>query len=218
MQNLLSREEYDKDETGYWKRIPIVAGTAFGISMAIAGYFILERTPNLLHPPTLREILLIGILSGIFFGALFPWTFRRKSRQMIDRLYAGDERLITTPSAEDSFDYRFPCTWVKSSLGVGGVLYVGSSGLLFVPHRFNSPSVSAFRMTPLEDLHVGLSETPRSLSPLQRMLVPHPQPLMEIQWTSGSACFLVPSAAMTVDRLAQVLRNLKSRAGQHRSF
>lgn len=210
LQNLLPRDAYDKDETGYWTRMPIVIGPAFGFLFAIGMYFTLRSTPHLLHPPTFGEMILIGLLSGLLFGIAFPRVFRQKSRRMIDRLYSGDENLVTAPSSEGTWAYRLPCTWVKEALGVGGVLYVGSSGLLFVPHKINPISITAFRMAPLRELQVQLSNTPQTRNLLQRALVPHPQPLVEIVWPSGRACFLVPSAATTAESLTQVCRGLQT--------
>jgi hypothetical protein len=193
--------------------MPIVAGTFFGLAMAVVSYFILGNTLNLLHPPTPGEILLIGILSGFFFGTLFTWMTRRKSRQIVDRLYSGDESLIVAPISDGAFAYRLPCTWIKDSLGFGGVLYAGRSELLFVPHKLNGRSISAIRMAPLEQLQVGVSKGPPSLNLVQRMLIPHPQPLLEIRWLSEIACFLVPSAATTANLLIQVLHDLKRDLG-----
>jgi len=214
LRNLLPLDAYHRDESGYWRRMPIVAGTFFGLAMAVGSYFILGNTPNLLHPRSPGEILLIGILSGLFFGALFPLSLRHKLRRFTNRLYSGDEGLIRIPTTEGPFDYKLPCNWLQESVGVGGVLCVGRSGLLFVPHALNRRSATFFRMAPLEQLQVGVSKAPRSLSLLQRMLVPHPPSLLEIRWPSEVACFVVPQATTTADLLIRVLHDLKGRSGQ----
>jgi hypothetical protein len=212
LQNLLPLDSYRRDESGYWTRMSIIAGVLFALPMAVSFYSILGRTPNLLHPRSPGEIVLIGVLSGLFFGALFPRYLRRKVQRFTDRLYSGDETLISIPSTEGPFDYKLPCTWLQESIGVGGVLYVGRSGLLFVPHKLNQRSAQFLRMAPLEALSVTVVESPRG-NVLQRILVPHPQPLLQIEWLSESARFRVPSAATTTELLVQAMRSLRSASG-----
>ena len=55
MKNLLPREAYDQDETGYWKRLPILLGTAFGFIFALLMYFGEEGQPDL------RDLLLLRL-------------------------------------------------------------------------------------------------------------------------------------------------------------
>jgi hypothetical protein len=81
--------------------------------------------------------------------------------------------------------------------------------LEFVPNRDELKAIGGFRMTPLNDLHLGVSETPQSGNLLLRILIPEPQPRMQIRWQSGTALFVVPSAATTVERLTQVIRELE---------
>jgi hypothetical protein len=212
LQNLLPLDAYRRDESGYWTRLSIIAGVFFGLPMAASSYFILGSTPNLLHPRSPGEIVLIGVLSGLFFGALFPRYLRRKVLRFTDRLYSGDETLISIPPTEGPFDYKLPCTWVRESIGVGGVLYVGRSGLLFVPHRLNQRSAQFFRMAPLETLSASAVESQHG-NVLQRILVPHPQPLLQIDWLSKSARFRVPSAATTAELLAQATQSLGGAPG-----
>lgn len=209
MENLLPLDAYRRDESGYWKRLSIVAGFSFGLFMAVASYFILGNTPNLLHPRSPGEILLIGVFCAVFFGTLFPRNLRRKMQRFTDRLYSGDETLISIPPTEGPFDYKLPCTWLRESIGVGGVLYVGSSGMLFVPHRLNQRVAQFFRMAPLETLSVTVVESHRG-NVLQRILVPHPPAVLEIGWRSESARFRVPSAATTADLLTQAMQSLRS--------
>jgi hypothetical protein len=70
------------------------------------------------------------------FGRSFPKRFRKKMSSFIDRLYVGDATIDTPPPTGKDLRYRLPCSWKRSeNFSVGGVLYIGPEGLLFVPHK-----------------------------------------------------------------------------------
>ncbi len=207
MKNLLPREAYDRDETGYWKRLPILLGTAFGFIFAVLMYFGERTVPNLQRVPTLSEMVLIAVIAGLLFGTIFPRRFRRRVRDRTDRLFAADESLIGPPPTADAIVATLLCTWIKGARGVGGVMYIGAAGLEFVPNRDEFKSIG-FRMTRLTDLHIGLAEATESKNLLFRILIPEPKPRMQIRWQSGTALFLVPSVEATVEHLTQVIRGL----------
>jgi hypothetical protein len=208
VKNLLPREAYDQDETSYWKRLPIFMGTAFGFIFAVLMYFGERTVPNIQRAPTLRGMVLVGVIAGLFFGSVAPRRFRRRVRDRTDRLFAGDESLTGPPPTADSFVATLLCTWIKRALGVGGVLYIGATGLEFVPNRDELKSIDGFRMAPLTDLHIGVAEATESKNLLFRILIPEPKPRMQIRWRSGTALFLVPSVEATVERLTHVIRDL----------
>lgn len=209
MKNLLPREAYDQDETGYWKRLPIFLGTTFGVIFAALMYLGERTVPNLQRVPTLGEMVLVGVIAGLLFGTVFPRRFRRRLRDRTDRLFAADESLIGPPPATDAIVATLLCTWIKGARGVGGVLYIGPAGLEFVPNRDELTSVDGFRMAPLNDLHIGLTEATESKNLLSRILIPEPKSRMQIRWQSGTALFFVPSVEATVERLTQVIRGLE---------
>jgi hypothetical protein len=208
VKNLLPREAYDQDETGYWKRLPIVLGTVFGFTFAVLMYFGERTVPNIQRVPTLGEMMLVGVIAGIFFGTVFPRSFKRRLRNRTDRLFAADESLIGPPPTTDPIAATLLCTWINGARGVGGVLYIEAEGLEFVPNRDELMSSGSFRMAPLVDLHIGLAEAPESKNPLFRALIPEPKPRMQVRWQSGTALFSVPSVEATVERLTQVIRGL----------
>jgi hypothetical protein len=208
VKNLLPREAYDQDETGYWKRLPIFVGTAFGFIFAVLMYFGERTVPNMQRSPTLGETVLVGVMAGLLFGTVFPRGFRRKLRERTDRLFAADESLIGPPPAAEAIVATLLCTWIKGARGVGGVMYIGAAGLEFVPNRDEPMMIDGFRMAPLTDLHIGLAEATESKHLLFRMLMPEPKPRMQIRWPSGSAVFLVPSVETTVERLNQAIGGL----------
>lgn len=205
MQNLLPREAYNEDETGAWKRLPIVTGVFFATFMALAIYFWFGDIPHMSHRPTLVQSLVFGLLAGLYVGWRFPPNLRRRADKMIDQLFEGDEALREIESANDSFTYRLPCTWMKGALGVGGVLYIGRSGLLFLPNKINHRKEAPFRLTPLTDLQVKVTAPSKSQNPLLRILIPHPQPRIEIHSASDVASFVVPSPVATAERLRQLI-------------
>jgi len=215
MKNFLPRDVYDVDETGYWARTRIVTGVFFGVCMSVAMYFILSNTPNLLHPPTPGRLLLMGILSGLFFGVALTEFLRLRARQLVDRLYAADLRLVVPPPAEDIFSYQLPCTRIAGHVGVGGILYLGNLEFMFSPHKLNPPSATALRIGPVDAIEVRLAEALPQRNWLQRILVPRPQPYLEIEWGAARACFLVPNAVNTSELLARFVREVpKTEANQ----
>jgi hypothetical protein len=205
VQNLLPREAYNGDETGTWKRLPIVTGVFFGAFMAPGIYFWFGDIPNISHRPTLAQSLFFGLLAGLFFGWLFPSKLRRRADKLIDQLFEDDEALREIESANDSFTYRLPCTWMKGALGIGGVLYIGRSSLLFLPHKMNRLKLAPLRFVPVTDLQVKVTDPPKPRNPLLRILIPHPQPRVEIHSASEVASFVVPSPVATAERLRQLL-------------
>jgi hypothetical protein len=94
--------------------------------------------------------------------------------------------------------YRLPCSWIRSNnFAVGGVLYFGSDGLLFVPHRLNlKRDQSIFEMGPNHQLHLTLM--PTQLNRFMKMLVPRPVPRLQLTWPGGSAQFLIPAPDRTL--------------------
>lgn len=162
MENLVPREVYDVDDSV--------------LSMGIACFFL---TPSIIGS-VWRVLLSIcaGVLSGIAFGWSFPRRFRKKMSSIIDRIYAGDTDIIVPPPPEKELRYRLPCSWKRSEkFSVGGVLYIGPLGLLFVPHKMNLPrDRSMFEMGPNKSLKLSL--TTRPLNRFLKLLVPRPTPLL----------------------------------------
>ena len=125
MENLVPREVYDVDDSGYRERLGFVTGIFFGFVMGIACLFLTPATIGF----GWRVLLSIcaGTFCGIAFGWSFPKLFRKKMSSIIDRLYSGDGTIDTPPPTGKDLRYRFPCSWKRSeTFSVGGVLYIGS--------------------------------------------------------------------------------------------
>jgi hypothetical protein len=207
MHNLLPREAYDKDETGFWTRLPILMGGFFGTFMALFTYFNLAYTPNLLYKPTAKVVLLSGLLSGLFVGLGYTFAMRQLSRRNINWVYIGDTRAIATP--DKPYIYRLLCTWIHNEKNIGGVLFLGKSGFLFVPHRFNRKVVEPFEIGPTAEIEIELSQAPVSSGWLKRLFLPHQQRPIQIRWGSENARFAVPSAENTILLLRRAIDELK---------
>lgn len=112
---------------------------------------------------------------------------------IIDRLYAGDTDITVPPPPEQELRYRLPCSWKRSeNFSVGGILYIGPLGLLFVPHKMNLPrDRSVFEMGPNKSLELSLAT--QRLSAFFKLLVPRPTPLLQVTWPGGSARFIIPA-------------------------
>jgi hypothetical protein len=191
MENLVPREVYDADDSGYRERLGLVTGMFFGLTMGIACFFLIPPIVGL----GWRALLSVctAIFDGIAFGMLFPKRFRKKMSSLTDRLYEGDASIDVPPPPEKELRYRLPCSWKRSrNFSVGGVLYIGPLGLLFVPHKMNLPrDRSAFEMGPTKSLKLLMAT--QAATGLVKLLVPRPAPLLQVTWPEGSAQFVVPA-------------------------
>ena len=217
-ENLASREAYDLDETGYWKRMPwimglmagLFGGVVFGLFfpwafVALMSLLVSKALPGF----TATQYMSTGAAFGIFFGLIMGWLFPRKAREGMrsfnDSLYAGDPQLIPhPPQSQNEFSARLPCSWMKTAnLAVGGVLYLGQGCLTFVPHTKNAAADrEPFEIPELDTASISLVEP--SLNLFARLLVPRPARRLEIKWASGSARFMVPEAKETLTKVKRV--------------
>jgi hypothetical protein len=210
IENLLPCDAYHSDETGYWKRMPLVAGLFFGVATAISSAIFPLDDSNLLYSRTTRVLIsLIG--GGILFGLLFPFLLRSWTFFTSDALYAGKRWIDASPPANRQLDYRFPCTLMTGWRSVvGGVMYLGPDGLIFVPHKRNRRKAQLLEMGPLNGVTIGTADPP-ARNRLQRILIPHPQQVLEVQWPGGTAKFLVPSVMSTTTRLSNLTEMLRGK-------
>jgi hypothetical protein len=207
-ENLVPRSTYDSDETGYWQRLPFVAGICFGLPVGI--FFTMMTAFVGWGKFGLEECLLLGMsggaLSGILFGFFFPRAFRRKMSSITDANYSREPEPDVLPSHKENLQYRLPSNWMKTeSFAVGGVLYIGKGGLFFLPHGKNMPRDRfSFEMSPANELRLSL--TPTTLTGWKQLLVPHPAPFLHIIWPGGEANFLIPSPRNTLGLIERALR------------
>jgi len=206
MDNLVPRNVYDVDESGYRGRLGWIVGTFFGFFMGIACLF--------LTPPIIGYVLRVflsicmGILSGVAFGWVFPRRFGKRMSSIIDRLYAEDTDITVLPPPEKELRYRLPCSWKRSeNFAVGGILYIGRLGLLFAPHKMNLPSDrSVFEMGPNKSLEFSLA--PQMLNGFFKLLVPRPTPLLQVVWPGGSAQLIIPAPNHVFELIRDRVREL----------
>lgn len=205
VQNLVSRQDLDIDETGFWTRLPWVSGGFFGLG--IGAFEFVEAAEDPAHATIMA--LVVGGVAGLSFGWLFTRLLRRSFRSIKDELYYADARLVTEP-ASDGWLYRVPSTLLKSPrFAVGGVLYLGPSGMLFVPHRRNRPQdQEATLFAPLRD--IGLSLVPVPQNALARLLSQRSPMSVRVSWPGGAANLMLPAPERTMHLLLARISDLKA--------
>jgi hypothetical protein len=219
MENLVPREAYDLDETGYRKRLPIVVGLiAFlfgGVGFGLLFPFLFEWVWALFLPLPARifnasTVIISGLGFGIFFGLVmalrFPAISQRKMTSIVDDIYAGDAKIVQPPSGKE-FSYRLPCSWMRSNnFAVGGVLYLSKESFMFVPHKKNLPQHrEPFEIAPLNNATFSLVEPRVNL--LSRFLTERPPRLVAVKWRGEEARFSVPEAEVTLMKIKSIIES-----------
>lgn len=203
MENLVSRAAYDVDETGYWARMPLV----LGIVMSVVGVIIIWATVG--RHSGVREIIIRGLAGGGLFAMLFPVLFRWSTNAAVSRTYAGIGKFAAAPPPGLDLTYRLPCSLLKTAVvAIGGALYLGESGLVFVPHEANPPSRRQPLVFALGDLRTVavVGATPWFFRPL----VPRPPTLLEVSGGAVSARFVVPAPMATIPKIITVIESLRA--------
>jgi hypothetical protein len=193
VENLVALATYDVDETGYWRRSRWVSGLFFAV--AFAAFVLVIPIPNMRYSPPVTAAISFAI-GGPLFGLFFPAMMRRKVRLITAGLYAGERWIIDPPPANQLVYYQIPCTWINGKALVGGVLYLGRGGLLFVPHKKNRRPSTPVEMTPIDAVRIA-RVAPFAGNAVQRLLVPRPLEQIEVTWNGVSARFLMPNPADT---------------------
>ena len=204
MQTLVERAAYDVDETGYWKRLQRFLMVFYGGGMGLFVFFseeggVLER---------LLYALVAATAGGVLYRALMIAWLRRATRRALDRIHAGDERLVGPPPAEREYPYRLPCGYLATPRRcVGGVLYLGHGDLLFVPNRNGPPRYrEPVRLGPLRAVRVSVATPP--LNPMARLLSSREPRALVLALSEGTHQFIVPAAdrtALEVERTIALL-------------
>jgi hypothetical protein len=205
VENLVPLDAYDVDDTGYWRRLPWVSGLFGGLCSVSAALFSPEQT--IYYSLGVRAAT--GFIIGASVFTLMAVVLARPMyRKIVAGLYRGERWIVDPPSAGRLFYYQIPCSWVRGGVHVGGVLYLGSAGLLFVPHKKNWRPGPPFSMTPIEAVKAALVG-PIPLNPIQRLLVAHPRKLVEITCNGTHARFAVPNPADTIVKIVSRLDGLR---------
>lgn len=202
-ENLFPRETYDEDESGYWKRAQVLSGFLFGAGMWVAGAGILLFVfKGFRGIPNAEKVLLVGTLlgisSGIFFGLMWGWIMRRNVKRFMDRLYSRDPALVDLPEHDEQFRYRLPGSYIPTpNFAVGGTLYFGNSGLLFIPHKGNLPrDMNRISLSHASVHQIQLVEQEQTL--FKRLLTNKLPLLIEVTAESGKARFFLPHPEETI--------------------
>ncbi|MDQ6785710.1 MAG: hypothetical protein M3033_02670 [Acidobacteriota bacterium] len=215
MENLVSRDAYDVDETGYGKRMPIVGGLYMAISFAlifgVVFPLVVDRNMSLFM--ALFAGLGSGILAGLLFLPLLRIRIRRRGRARTDALYADNSNIAVSPPADREFSHRLVCNWIKSkNRAVGGVLYIGRDSLMFLPHKQNLPQQEPFEIAPLSDAKFSIVEPQLNL--LLRTLTERPPRYIEVKWFGGNALFYAPEAEQTLTKIKNIIETKQLERGE----
>lgn len=149
-------------------------------------------------------------LFGVGFGFGLPRWARAQVGREFDGLYYGEDWIFERPEGEDYFRYRLPAALViGSKRPVTGVLHLGQPGLFFVPNRKSSAKHQPIEMAPLDRIALRVVDPPPQTL-RQKLLIPHPQRLIEFTAGGKSARFEVPLVDYTAERLTGFLRALQA--------
>lgn len=192
------------DETGFWRRVPIFYFLFFGFFMGFFGFYGMEGSLN----ARLLTSLFVALFSGSFYSLLMTGWQRRAGRRALDRIFAGDERLIGSPPPEADFPYKLPCgLHLSRFLCVGGVLYLGPSDVIFVPNRNNLPRHRTPRSVgaPAE---LRVSRTLVPLTFIGKLVVKRRPAAMGLTSRTATHRFIVPDIENTLPVVENTLTQL----------
>ena len=206
--NIITLKSYLADDTGYWKRLALLAGTSFGLMIGFASFFTLRSTPNLLMSP-LTGAVFTTFFGGLFFGTFFPIMMRRKTNWLKTSLYNGADWISNSLPSGFQALYQIPCSQVDGALGIGGVFYAGQDSFLFVPHKLNGREIPPVTIYPLATVTTELAPPDRQTS-IRKLLIPHPQPHLILAWQSGQIRLAVPQPATIRNKIESTLQLLRS--------
>jgi hypothetical protein len=204
MENLVPSDAYDVDETGYWKRMPLLVGLASGLlfGLWISSSFILS----------LFTFSIFFVLTFLM-GRTVALMSRRKVSPSIEAIYAGYSGVAVLPPSDKEFSYRVPCIWMKfGNFAVPGVLYIGREGLMFMPHshKQNRPQIQKpFEMTHLDNIKLRLVEPQFDF--FHRLLHERIPSYLEIEWKNGKTQFAVPEVEQTMEKIESAIKSLKDK-------
>jgi hypothetical protein len=215
IQTLVERESYYRAIDAEWVRQRIRKLVAFmlfwGASMFGVGVVVVAVTVGLQpgEPAFIASICALGTL--VMGAAVYRWSFPdlwRRERTLSDRVYDGDPEFVAPPPPAEEYPFRLPGSLVVTAKAyLGGVLYLGPSGFLFVPNVNHAPEwrepvpIGPVRAITLD---TGFVRMPR----LARLLGAHVEVLL-IRWEEKMVALVVPEPAETQRRMYGLLAEWK---------
>jgi len=199
---LVEIERYDDDRA--WPRARALYSLLFalfwGVGMFMVGGAALYFTGEL-ERGDVKVAAVICLLGSPMVGALgYDWAApseRRKAWAKLERIYRGDPELVPPPPPADEYPLRLPCGLLLGPKRMmGGVMYLGPGGFLFVPHLRNAPALR-------EPISIG----PVRAIVVERVWFRHARLArfyrgrwgegLRIRWQGGMLLFVVPAPAHT---------------------
>lgn len=217
MRPIAEREAYHREIEAEWEctRTPlsVLFAVFWGTGMFACGVLVAWIGGWL----SWGDVRLLAVLCGcgsIAAGAAtrrWGWEPQRKQQhRLVDRLFDGDPELVAPPPPADEYPYRLVCAMVLSPrLFLGGVLYLGPGGFLFVPHASHVPAFrEPVRIQPPGSIVVNRATVYAARRP-RWLLGFRPIELLVVYWEGHGALFTSPEPAETERRILAQLRRWK---------
>lgn len=149
----------------------------------------------------------VGIVCSGVGGFLFSCSIRWWLTRTAKAIYRGAGSWAVSPPTGRDLLYRLPCTWKKSAtMGVGGVLFLASDALIFVPHSRNLPRDRGYFEIPMGSAS-AIEIAKQVVRPWQRVLFSEVPPILRVTDSQGAWDFLVPSPEEVAARLRSIFGN-----------
>ncbi|MCH9648198.1 MAG: hypothetical protein K0U98_08165 [Deltaproteobacteria bacterium] len=205
MEDLLTLDRYISSIQGQgrsWGRASWIGGGFYGLVMGLFLLWGLGPSWGLQRIAISAGVALVaGCLFGFLFSTFLQWWLTR----MAKAIYRGIGPYAASPPPGRDFQYRLPCTWKKSpTMGVGGVLFIASDALAFVPHSRNLPRDRGSIEIPLgSDTFLEIAEQP--VKRWQRTLFSEIPPILRLGGAQETWDLLVPDPEGVAARLRSIL-------------
>jgi hypothetical protein len=130
MQDLQPLSAYEQSSGPNLVRSTLVLAVLWGIPMTM---FMLRTNQG-----SVGFVVMVAAIGGLLFGGLVTMLARFATRQLTQLVYHCVWPIVpAAPSGE--YEARLMCRLKRGRMAVGGHLYVGAEGWVFVPHTRNGP-------------------------------------------------------------------------------
>ncbi len=216
MENLQPLDAYTEAIATQWKRQGWVVGAAFGLVMALVTPWMGPMNGS---GQNRRMVMVLAAFvgGGWLFG--FGWSrwMTRSMRSMTERVYRGTAPFaVDVPSGD--YGFRLPASLrVSDRVAIGGVLFLGRSGLAFVPHGLNLPSQRNLTLVPV-DRECTVALVPQRSTVIRTLLFGALPALVRVTCQGTSLLVLVPRPEDTVKKIHDIVSGARviDRAAAHR--